>query len=1580
MRIVPGIWLRTALCLFVAALPARGADAPPASSLQIASYEVAANRDAPEACILFSESISRQPNAALDSFVAVDPAVTLSVSSRDHRLCLTGFGFGASYAVTLKPGLPGTLHALAQEARLQIAIPDRPPEFDFAETGNVLPRIGASGLQLRSVNISKLDVAVFHIPDRDLLRRVSGGLSPDASSATILTQDAEQIWRGTIGIKDDPNHDVVTAMQVEQTIGALQPGLYLAIAHRPGLPAASSDPTAIARYFSVSDLGLTSYRTPDALLVAVRSLATAAAAAGVDIALIGENNRELARVRTDGSGLSRFDPALLRGRNGDRPRAVFAYGAAGEFSYLDFDAAPLNLTGNDAASRPLGGASQAMIVPDRGTYRPGDTVRLTALLRDDQGRAISKSPLTLKIAKPDGAAFESRVLNEQGAGSYDLSLGLPVGAPAGAWQVTAYLDLAEPPVGNAVIQVEDDVPSRLSVGLSLETAIIDPAQPGAVDIHGQYSFGAPAAATPGELGLSIRAATNPIPAFPDFSFGLADEQIEPVIAEPQRFITDAAGKANPALKIGDLPHGTKPIEARITAALLDIDGIRVERGTAAPIADQPLLLGIKSPEGPNLDPGHPAHFEIIAVSPDGARQEKAEADWEIRRREPAPDWYWTGSRWAFGRAIREIRAAAGSVQIAAAQPSVIDANLPEGEYEIELFDPKGAAASSLHFRVGWSATTAGIAAEPSVQVKISKMAYMPGESAEIFVKPPYDAEIILVATDRTLRGTQIQHVPAAGATMHVDIPRDGSGGLHVLATALAPSSGTPPAGPRRAIGLGWLPIDQTARRLDVKLDAPEKIAPGRLLSVPVSVVGAGDEAAFVALTAVDENALQAAGLSPPDPLDFFLGKRAFGMKIHDLYGQVLAAPHLSGPLAAGSAPSEATFRQASDPVLDGSPAISLYSGIVALDKSGKAVIPLTAPAFICKLRLVAIAWSASRLGHADAPLIVRYPLAAEISPPRFLTPDDHADLNLALDNVDGPRGEYRIGIKAEGALSIQGDAEIVANLAEHEQRNQTISLQAHGPGESALTLAVQGPGGISFERRLAAPVRAAGPLTTRHAAAIAKPAAQLALDGALLEGLRPDTIALSMALASGPAIDLQGAAAELAHGDYGSTEQIVSAATPFLGAPAASLADGRLQRAVLRILGAQTADGGFGLWGPAESDPWLTIYAADFLGRAKSAGAWIPEDAFRRSLDYLSRYADPLPGQDATPADLDQASQTALDIAAYANAVLAKNGRRDLFELRYFADRFLGRMHAPVSIGWVGAAYAALGDQVAARAAFTQALALPSPAVATDAFASELRDQAALVALMAESGNQSAGALAKAAARAAELAASRRQFSAQEDAWILRAAKSFGGQDEPLKLQVDGKIVQSRGVFMLASKPGAPVQLPSIKNLSDKPLHGVITVTGTAVAPDPKEGGGYEIQRWFFDPSGKPADPAVLRQNDLLVAVITGRFTGQGDPHPLIASMLPSGWTLEAAEIANPVNRFPWLKDLTGANHVERREDSYVAIPKLVGDRREFKVAYVVRAAIPGQFAVPGALIEDTEKPSLFARSPSSRTKIDRSP
>ena len=1540
----------------------------PRPQFEILKYDLAANQDTPELCVLFSESVARSPAMPLESFVTVDPAATLSATPRKDRLCLTGFSFGHGYMLSLKAGLPGVSGALLKDGHFRVEIPNRPPEFAFATpAGDIVPRIGSQGLPIRSVNMPKIDLHIFRISDENLLSVQSRPLLTVAGAAAFAPAHGERVWDGSLGIKGEANRDAITEVPIEQTIGSLKPGLYVATLAAPG--AQPADQLLPTQYFTVSDLGLSLFRGPTSVLVAARSLSTAAAAPGIDIAMLAANNREIARVRTDGNGLARFDTAP-QGAAGDRPAAIFAYGPAGEFATLGLGADPVADAPQDVPA--------ALIHADRAIYRPGETVNILALLRNAQGSAVSKLPLTLDVIQPSGAILSSDMLSDQGAGAYNLAVALPNVGSDGVWRIEARTDPAGKPVGSATFEVGLP-PTRLSLGLNADVAVIDPLQPANISIQAQYPEGQ-AALIPGELHIGVGAAANPFPAFPGFSFGLADETVAPLAQDPIRFVTDATGKTSIPVKIAASFKSTRPLEAEIAVRLFDSNGRVVEHTVSVPVGTQAYLLGVK----PQLTilPNQSAHFEVIAVSPDGARQEKAGAGWEILREDVVPSWYWDGHRFAYRPAVRDNHVAGGMVDIPAGAPAMLDASLPTGRYRIEVFDPNGEAISSARFTVGWAPRNDGDPID-AVAIGSSKGSFTAGDAAELFVQPPFDADILVTSADPRIRETVVQHVPAAGAVLRLPVSRDAGLGMQLYAAAFGPPDPAAPGLTRRAFGQATLLSDPSPRSLAVTLDLPAIVMPQRTLSVPVTVAGAGDEPVYVRVSAVDARP-EADRLEHDALLDPLVGRQLTTVSVRDNYDNIITASGLAnGALNATPAP-DLLRRSGSDSHRPAPIPLALYSGIVTLDKSGKGNVLLVLPDFAGTMKVKALAWSASRSGQAEAEVAVRYPLETTLLMPAYLRSDDRADLMLQLDNADGSRGEYHVSVKGDGAIAVQGEADSVFNLAEHEQRGQPVSVLARGTGEGAIIVAVKGPGGIAFERHLPLPVRSAGTTLTRHATAIVKAAGALALDPAVTAGLRPDSLTFSL-IAGGGDVDFAGLIDELKGSDRASAERIIDGAAADLMTAAASptAAAGNEARAGLTtaaqfVAAYQGGDGGFSLFGAGASDPWLTAYVGDFLTQAKRRGAAIPEVLRRQTFDYLAHQFDA--AVDAAPGapDVDPAGpdypQSQLAAAAYAARVLAANDRLTLFQLRYFNDRFQSRLRNPVAAALVAAAFADLGDKAAATAAFARAGSLPIDPALSALFGSDLRDQAILTALMAESGAVAQPSVAANVAKLGAIAAGQRQFNPQEAAWIVRASAGQPASAMAIKLKVGDKSVSQNGPFTMT---GVGPSLPAIKNGGEAPIRISVTVTGAPVPTEGRDLGGYEVQRWFFDTSGKAIDPGAMRQGDRAVVVLTGRFAGSGEAHPLLSDSLPAGWAIEATEITDALGRYPWLKDLSGASHAAIIDGRYVAVPRLSADKREFKLAYVVRATTCGQFAVPGTSIEDMGQPVVSARLPGGRTKVE---
>ena len=113
--------------------------------------------------------------------------------------------------------------------------------------------------------------------------------------------------------------------------------------------------------------------------------------AGVEVRLLASNNEVLATAKTDAQGAARFDPGLSRGEGGLAPGLIVANDGQADANFLDLHQSAFDLTDRGVKGRVAPTRLDAFVYAERGVYRSGETVFLTALLRDAQGAAIAQT-------------------------------------------------------------------------------------------------------------------------------------------------------------------------------------------------------------------------------------------------------------------------------------------------------------------------------------------------------------------------------------------------------------------------------------------------------------------------------------------------------------------------------------------------------------------------------------------------------------------------------------------------------------------------------------------------------------------------------------------------------------------------------------------------------------------------------------------------------------------------------------------------------------------------------------------------------------------------------------------------------------------------------------------------------------------------------------------------------------------------------------------------------------------------------------------------------------------------------------
>lgn len=1533
----------------------RLADARRAAGLLVARIRTEAEAEPARACLAFSSPLSRRGDLHVEDWVTLDPPLPQAAITRERdQLCISGLPLGRTTTVRLRAGLPGEDGlALHRDTTLRIAMGNRKPRIAFDTRAFLLPAGQDARVTVATMNISTLRLQLVRVSERGLVpftrmyrlgEAVSGWAADDLANET-----GRVVWEGTADIpRWEENRFARTALPLPEALRSAGPGVYALIA-RPGDGSTTDSGVASVQMILRTDIALTVYRGADGLTVQARSFADAQPKPGVRLSLIARNNDILAEAETGADGVARFAAPLLRGEGAAQAVAVHGLAAGDDFVALDLEAAAFDLSDRGVTGLPQPGPLDAFLWTDRGIYRPGETVRLRALLRDSSG-APADLPVRLTVRRPNGLVFTEIVPPRGPDASLDVPVALSPGAPAGTWVIEAKGDPGLPPVGRVEFRVDAFVPERMAVDLPEHIGPLVPGTPLDVPVTARFLYGAPASGLSGTAELTLVPDAQPFPQLAGYRFGLVDEAWAPDTLGFDLPQTDAEGRTTLPLAIARAPDTTRPLKGQLVVSIDEPSGRASHARAEIPIRATGTLIGIRPAfEGNAIDAGGEAAFDILAVTPEGAPRAAKLRLSLVRER---PDWRVVirGSLARYETVWRDEPVESQDIRTGA-EPLRFARRLDYGRYRLEVVQPDGLAATSVRFRAGWAGSESPDVPD-RVDVSADRRAYTPGEVARIRVAPPFAGQMALtVLTDRVLSLRNLT-VPAEGMTVDVPVDAAWGPGAWVAATVVRPE-GAPEGRPGRAIGLVWVGIDPAARTLPLAIETPDRLAPRARAEVPVRTA----PGAWVTLAAVDEGVLRLTGFATPDPVAHYLGRRRLGIDIRDDYGRLIApADGTVTVLRQGG--DETTFALPDIPQR----VVALSAGPVQAGPDGLARVPVDIPDFAGELRLMAVGWQGNRIGASAKPATVRDAMVAEVLLPRFLAPGDEARPTVLLHNLDLPAGEVVADLAASGPLEVASPARIALPMAQGARATPSATLRATGVGPARITLTATGPGGFQVQREATITVRPARGNITVVAGGPLAPGASLRLapdTGRFVPGSWRATASFGAAVRFDPAPVLRA----LERFPLPCVEQRVSQGLPLALLPDGGLAGedrvGRLQRIVESVLDRQRFDGAFALWTANGSpEPWLSGYASEFLLRARAAGAAVPDQAMNDALRYLGELAE---GGDNSPAGL--AAQT------YALYALSLGGQPRAGAARVLAER-LEALPTPLAKAQLGATLARANDRGRAEAAFAAALADTNRRFWIADYGTALRDAAAIAVLVKESGLM-ADRLEALVDRLPAQELEPERLSTQEQAWAVAAAAVLGRDGRVARITLDGRPLDPAPTVLAALDAPA-----TARNAGDRPVWESLAVTGVPAQALPAARDGMRVSRRFYAMDGTTLDLDQLRQNTRFVLLIEGRAeTGQAHQAMLMHG-LPAGWEIAARLGSGEAPGMPWLGTLSEADATPALDDRFAAVFSLTGDEPAFRTAVILRAVTPGTYELPGAELSDMYRPAVFARQAAGRITV----
>jgi alpha-2-macroglobulin len=1551
---------------------------------RITSNEVDSEAADPRICVVFSDPLPAG-DTDLSAYVVVDDAPQVAVETRDSQVCITGVKHGLRYHIRVRSGLPSaTGEELRADAELDVYIPDRTPFVGFANNAYVMPAGLGGGLPITSVNASSADIAIYRIGDRNIATAVRQGIFQNTldgySAEDIADRYGQQEFEGTVDLSKGQSNDMTTtAIPVKETLGTLEPGAYVITAKVTGGKAEYWQEMA-TQWFIVTDLGLTTVSGEDGVHTFVRSLTSAQPVANSTVRLVAVNNEILGEATTDENGEATFAPGLARGDGGRAPQLVVAETEAGDSAFIEYTKPAFDLTDRGVDGRPTPGPLDLWATTERGVYRPGETVFITALLRDVKAKAVAKLPITLELERPDGVVAVRRVLNDGGAGGYTATLPLPPEAMRGSWTVRLYADPKQAALTSTSFKVEDFEPERLAFEVSAAPGAVTAGDVTEVDVAAKYLYGATAPGLDIEADSIVRAVPT-LTEFPGYTFGREDDTFttdyQPLGNVGQ---TDDEGNATAEITIPEPPATTRPLTATLAVRLVDTSGRAIQRNLTRPVTPLTDLIGLKPQfEGEDLSEGATASFDVIVVGTDGAQKAEPGLEWTLSRIETNYQWYRNNGVWKWEAVTTERETGNGTIDASATGPVSISSPVTYGRYRLEVNSTGDTASSSTYeFYAGYYYAEAGSDTPDELDVALDKSAYRPGDTAVLKLDPQFAGTALVLVVDNGIIDMKSVDVPAEGTSVGLPVTEQWGPGAYVTATLYRPADAKEKRMPARALGVAYADVEPGDLKLDVAIDKPDVASPRAPFTAKVKIANvAAGETAYVTVAAVDLGILNLTNFAVPDPDGWFFGQRQMGVEFRDLYGSLIDPTQgaLGEVRSGGDGEGLATGTPPPTTVL-----VAQYSGIVTVGADGTAEVTFDMPDFNGTVRLMAIAWTANAIGHASADVIVRDPVVVNMTPPRFLRLDDTSRLLVEINNISGAPGAYKVELITGDGLSTDAATQSV-DLPTGERTALDLSLTGTAIGDQSLKLIVTDPNGNALVKDLVLGVRAAsGPVTTSVLVPLGV-GEEVTLDSSRFEGLIPRSGTLTLAIGPMARLDVPELLLALDRYPYGCAEQVSSRALPllYLNDVARLIGMGeddalaqRIRDAIADELSKQNSAGGFGLWGPfSGSEFWLDAYVTDFLLRARAEGFAVPDQAMTMALDNLGN-------QLSYATDFSSGGE---DIA-YALLDLARAGRAAISDLRYYFEAKLDAFSTPLAKAQLGAALALYGDRTRAAEAFAAAvegLKVPDDRYRwrTD-YGSQLRDTAAVLALAAEftPSGIDLGALTQ---QLADLRDATRWTSTQDDAWTLVAAANLARTAGTGKVTIDGEALEGT-VYRKYDDvviEGSPLV---IRNDGNTPNEMTVSVTGIPATPPAASSDGFSITREYFAVDGTPIDDiSQVTQNDRFVVKLTATPSQLGSGQYVIADPLPAGFEIENPNLLGDVGGVgdlsSWLVLDTPAN-VESRTDQYVAAFRIYSKVETVATAYLVRAVSPGSFVLPGATVEDMYRPELRGNTDAGHIEI----
>lgn len=1084
-------------------------------------------------------------------------------------------------------------------SEIRFALAPRDPSVFFAQHQRVFTPEEKVRLGLRGTLLDQLHLKLYRIDlgriatDANALGRLHDA-SPSAlsSSATLLRE-----WDRSVKPRASDEDDwFYRAIEVPD----LATGAYMLAVEGSGVvrgrPARRTD----SYWFEVTNLSLVTKRSADQVLVYAVDLVSKKPLAGVPVRAFDDRGlRWIAS--TDAQGLIR------RSYRGSETLLMTA----------TLEGAPAH-----AQSYFYGGGQQyrAQVFTDRPIYRPAQEVDYKAIIRKASGGeniTLPALPVTIQVLDPQENVVHQVATRTDALGALDGSLRLAEEPPLGDYRLIALVGGER---HEASFKVQEYRKPEFKLDLRPERTRYYRGETAKAVVSAAYYFGAPVAGAKVHYNV-FTSPYSPWETEDDAFFagfegeGENDWGYRNLVSQGEA-VTDAAGHVTLTIP-AELPRTEgEPEDQRYTVELEAVDASRqVVRGKGGFLVSQGALAVAVEPDRYVYRPSSSGSVSVRVADHDG-KPARAEAVVRLARLETVTK--------DEGRTFETKVIPAGEWRLRTDQQGEgrLDFALPNhgGDYRLAVTtrDPQGRTiTATANVWVADETWEGDSYRQGLIRLTFDRKRYQIGQVAKVLVQlPRRDVYPLLTVEGHRLYQAEVLKAGQATHVVSIPVTKDYRPNAFVCAAVVD--------------GKAFL---QAERSLNVSPDSsflavsvkPSKARylPGEeaRLDVETRTLAGRPVAAEVALGVVDEAVYALAPDTTPDIRRTFHGPS--WNRVTTSYSFV--EDYSGGP---GKDTEEPRVRKNFKDT-------AAWFPTIRTGPDGKATVRFVLPDNLTTWVVKAQAYTAgTQVGVTRERFLATKDLLVRLAMPRFLVMGDRIAVAALVHNYSSQDQALRLALSSAN-LKVDAGWPDRLSVPRNGLKRLDLWVEPVAPGTASLTFSATGSG-ASDALELGIPVLAHGTPERTAFAGVAEAASPSAIAFTVPRNAIPETLRLGLSLTPTPLAAVGPALDYLRRYPYGCIEQTTSRFVPEvrvartmaqLGLPEfAARAETRkaAEGGIARILRDQHADGGWGWFGPDESEVDLTAYVLFGLREAQLSGYEVPGEPIRQALAFLERQGERL--------------------------------------------------------------------------------------------------------------------------------------------------------------------------------------------------------------------------------------------------------------------------------------------------------------------------------------------------------------------